>query len=172
MAKSMFLVVDYQNDFVDGSLGFDGAELLDKRIANRIIEYGEGKVIYAQDTHFNNYLETREGKALPVKHCIIGTKGWDIYGETKKALEEVKAKGFKKSGFGINPFELESFKDIDVLEIAGLVTNMCVISNVCIFQAINPEMEIIVNSKLCDSFDKDLHRKTLDVLKGLQVKVI
>ncbi|HEY4544735.1 MAG TPA: isochorismatase family cysteine hydrolase [Tissierellaceae bacterium] len=172
MKKNMLLVVDYQNDFVNGSLGFDGAEKLDELIVEKILEYGEGNVLYAQDTHDANYLETREGKNLPVEHCIKNTKGWQIYGDTKKALEKVDAKGFEKTTFGIDPKDLEEYKGIDTLEIAGLVTNMCVISNVCVFQAISPETQIVVDAKLCDSFDRELHEKALDVLEGLQVKVI
>ena len=86
-------VIDYQNDFVDGALGFPGAEKLDAAIAQRIRDYGPGRVWYTQDTHFENYLETREGRHLPVPHCLRGTHGWENYGETAKALREVGAVG-------------------------------------------------------------------------------
>ena len=85
-------VIDYQNDFVDGALGFPGAEMLDAKIAAKIREYGKGRVLFTRDTHFENYLDTREGKKLPVKHCIKGTFGWEVYGETAEALAEVEAK--------------------------------------------------------------------------------
>ena len=75
-------VIDYQNDFVDGALGFAGAEKLDKKIAAKVLEYGKGKVFYTMDTHKENYLETREGRALPLSHCIEGSQGWQVYGET------------------------------------------------------------------------------------------
>lgn len=94
MKRGLF-VIDYQNDFVDGALGFQGAELLDEKIASKVRSYGQGNVWFTRDTHFENYLETREGKNLPVVHCIRGTKGWEVYGETAKALEEVQAKGMK-----------------------------------------------------------------------------
>ena len=74
MIRYLF-VIDYQNDFVDGALGFPGAEKLDERIAAKVREYGKGKVLFTRDTHFDNYLETREGRNLPVVHCIKGTKG-------------------------------------------------------------------------------------------------
>lgn len=170
--KNMLLVVDYQKDFVNGSLGFDGAEKLEQKLVDKIKEYGKGNVIYAVDTHDENYLKTREGKSLPVKHCIKNTDGWEVFGEVKNALEEVEAEKFEKPGFGIDPKDLYKYKGIDSLEVAGLVTNMCVISNVCVFQAISPETQIIVDSKACDSFDKELHNKALDVLKGLQVEVL
>ena len=85
MARYLF-VIDYQNDFVDGALGFPGAEKLDEKIAAKILSYGKGRVLFTRDTHFENYLETREGKNLPVKHCIKGSFGWEVYGETAKAF--------------------------------------------------------------------------------------
>ena len=84
-------VIDYQNDFVDGALGFPGAEKLDEKIAAKIREYGQGHVLFTRDTHFENYMTTREGRNLPVPHCIKGSHGWHVYGETAKALEEVGA---------------------------------------------------------------------------------
>ena len=75
-------VIDYQNDFVDGALGFPGAELLDSKIAAKVRSYGAGKVLFTRDTHFENYLSTREGKNLPIVHCIQGTPGWEVYGNT------------------------------------------------------------------------------------------
>ena len=88
-------VIDYQNDFVDGALGFPGAEKLDAAIAARVRAYGSGRVWYTQDTHFENYLETREGRHLPVPHCLRGTPGWENYGETAKALRVVGAVGIE-----------------------------------------------------------------------------
>lgn len=194
MGRRILIVVDYQNDFVDGALGFEGAELLDEGIAKKIREYGEGNVFYTLDTHYKiesenedmmkwNYLNTREGKALPIEHCIKGTRGWEVYGETAKALKEVNAVGIEKLSFGISPeimykiFDLQNdvgidFSDVDEIELVGLVTNMCVLSNAVIFQAQFPNAQIIVDASLCASFDKDLHNKTLDVMRGLQIKVI
>ena len=95
-------VIDYQNDFVDGALGFAGAEKLDAPIAEKIRAYGKGKVLFTRDTHFDNYLETREGKNLPVKHCVKGSFGWEVYGETAKALAEVEAAAIDKLVFGMD----------------------------------------------------------------------
>ena len=77
-------VIDYQNDFVDGALGFPGAELLDAGIAAKVRAYGEGHVLFTRDTHFDNYLDTREGRLLPVKHCIQGSHGWQLYGVLRR----------------------------------------------------------------------------------------
>lgn len=172
--KKCLIVVDFQNDFVDGALGFPGADKLDQIIENKIKDYliNNQDILYTLDTHYDNYLETQEGKRLPIIHCIDNTKGHEVYGNTKKYLKDAK-KVFKKNTFG--SLELGNFlkdKDYDEIEIAGLVTNMCVISNAIIAKSALPEARIVVDSKASLSFDEDLHNKTLDVLKGMQVDVI
>lgn len=167
-------VIDYQNDFVDGALGFEGAEKLDKKIAAKVLEYGKGKVFYTMDTHKENYLETREGRALPVSHCIEGSHGWQVYGETALALNQVDAVMIKKASFGLNPI-LEGNdlpKSVETIELVGLVSNICVVSNAVVLQSLYPNAQIIVDAALTDSFSKELNNKVLDVLDGLQVKVI
>lgn len=173
----LLVVVDYQNDFVDGALGFEGADKIDKGIASKVRDYGKGNVFYTLDTHNSRYLDSREGKALPVEHCIIGSKGWEVYGETANALNDVEAVRIIKKVFGIAPWkmlddEFPANNEVEAIELVGLVTNMCVISNAVIFQARYPNAQIIVDASLCDSFDKELHEKALDVLEGMQVKVI
>ncbi|MGN1134370.1 MAG: cysteine hydrolase family protein, partial [Oscillospiraceae bacterium] len=168
------IVVDYQNDFVDGSLGFSGAELLDKRIAGKINRYHENgdKVIFTMDTHSADYLNTQEGKNLPVEHCIKGTDGHKLYGETAKAFREGDMI-FEKPAFP--SLELANYlkdKPYDNIEIVGLVSNICVISNAIMVKAALPEAIITVDADCTDSFDKEMNRKCLDILKGLQIKVI
>ena len=173
--RKILIVVDYQVDFVSGSLGFPGAELLDDGIAKKVLQYGQGNVFFTRDTHQENYLNTREGKKLPVIHCIEGTDGWQIYGKTAEALKKVNAVGFNKKSFGLN-IEKESNgelpTEVDSIEIVGLVSNICVLSNAVVFQTAYPDAEIIVDAKLTSCFDNALNEKTLDILKGLQVKVI
>ena len=176
----LLLVVDYQNDFVDGALGFAGAENLDVKIVNKIQEYlnNGGQVFYTMDTHTADYLNTREGKQLPVPHCIVGTKGWELYGKTGELLKDgVNSYWITKSTFGCSPFDMTSelFKfdeEVESVEFVGLVTNMCVISNVAVFQARFPNAQMIVDPTLCDSFDKTLHQAAIDVMRGMQVKII
>ena len=169
-------VIDYQNDFVDGALGFPGAELLDDKIAAKVRAYGKGHVLFTRDTHFENYLSTREGKNLPVEHCIKGTHGWQVYGQTAKALEEVDAKAIDKLVFGMDVTEPATAavlpESADEIELVGLVSNICVVSNAVILQSKYPEATIFVDASCTDSFDKSLHEKVLDVLAGFQVKVI
>lgn len=173
--KRILIVVDYQNDFVSGTLGFDGADKLDSGIANRIYEYGEGNVFYTLDTHSVDYLNSREGKNLPVEHCIEGTEGWNVYGQTAKALRDVQAVAFPKRSFGLNPLTEINGKlpsHVDEIELVGLVSNICVLSNAVILQSIYPEATIIVDASLTNCFDSATNQKALDVMEGLQVKVI
>ena len=169
-------VIDYQNDFVDGALGFPGAELLDEKIAAKIRAYGKGKVLFTRDTHFDQYLSTREGRNLPVVHCIKGTPGWEVYGETARALSEVEAPGIDKLVFGMDVTDPATAAVLpvqaDEIELVGLVSNICVVSNAVVLQSKYPEATIIVDAACTDSFDKVLHSKVLDVLEGFQVKVV
>ena len=169
-------VIDYQNDFVDGALGFPGAEKLDEKIAAKVRAYGKGHVLFTRDTHFENYLDTREGKNLPVKHCIKGSFGWEVYGETAKALAEVDAPAIDKLVFGMDVSDPATAavlpEKADEIELVGLVSNICVVSNAVVLQSKYPEATIVVDASCTDSFDKSLHEKVLDVLTGFQVKVI
>ena len=169
-------VIDYQNDFVDGALGFPGAEKLDAGIAAKVRSYGEGRVLFTRDTHFDNYLSTREGRLLPVTHCIKGSRGWELYGETAVACAEVKAPAIDKLVFGMDVTDPATAavlpETADEIELVGLVSNICVVSNAVVLQSKYPEATIIVDAQCTDSFDKALHEKVLDVLSGFQVKVI
>ncbi len=175
MERYLF-VIDYQKDFVDGALGFAGAELLDSRIAAKVREYGKGRVIFTRDTHFENYMQTREGRNLPIPHCIKGTPGWEVYGETAAALAEVEAKAIDKLVFGMDASDPAVAavlpESADEIELVGLVSNICVVSNAAVLQGKYPEATIIVDASCVDSFDKELHEKVLDVMAGFQVKVI
>lgn len=169
-------VIDYQKDFVDGALGFPGAEKLDSAIAAKIRDYGSGHVLFTRDTHEARYLETREGRSLPVIHCVRGTPGWQVYGETAAALEEVGAAAIDKVSFGLDVTDPATAatlpEDADEIELVGLVSNICVVSNAVVLQTRYPEATITVDAACTDSFDKALHGKVLDVLEGLQVRVV
>lgn len=173
--KKILLVVDYQVDFVSGALGFAGAELLDRPISEKIKEYGKGNVFYTLDTHFDNYLDTKEGKNLPVPHCIKGTAGWEVYGETKQALFDADAVCIEKRSFGIDLTDETLSKlprAVDSVEIVGLVSNICVISNAVILNTLYSDAEITVDAALTASFDDMLNKEALDVMSGLQINVI
>lgn len=175
MERYLF-VIDYQKDFVDGALGFPGAEKLDGKIAEKVRAYGPGRVLYTRDTHFENYLQTREGRNLPVPHCLKGSDGWQVYGETAEALQEVHAAAIDKLSFGMDVTDPATASVLpetaDEIELVGLVSNICVISNAVVLQSKYPEATILVDAACTASFAPDLHSKTLDVLEGFQVKVL
>lgn len=166
----LLIVVDYQNDFVDGSLGFPGAELLDEKIASIIKNYDD--VIFTLDTHFDDYLETFEGKMLPVKHTIKGTKGHEVYGKVKEYLKDAKMV-FEKPTFP--SLELGNYlakhPEYTEIDLCGLVSHMCVFSNAVICKAALPNALITVLKDYTDSFDKALEAKSFNVLNGLQIEV-
>ena len=169
-------VIDYQNDFVDGALGFPGAEKLDAKIAAKVRAYGKGHVLFTRDTHFQNYLDTREGRNLPVIHCVKDSQGWQVYGQTAQALAEVEAPAIDKLSFGMDVTDPATAavlpEQADEIELVGLVSNICVVSNAVVLQSRYPEATILVDAACTDSFDKTLHEKVLDVLEGFQVKVV
>ena len=160
---------------MDGALGFPGAELLDEAIAAKVRAYGKGHVLFTRDTHFDNYLQTREGRNLPVPHCIRGSNGWQVYGETARALAEVDAPAIDKLVFGMDVTDPETAAVLpaqaDEIELVGLVSNICVVSNAVVLQSKYPDATICVDASCTASFDTALHEKVLDVLEGFQVRV-
>lgn len=178
-SKKLLVVIDYQNDFVSGALGFEKAITLENGIYEKINKYldNEDKVLFTYDTHSEDYLKTREGKNLPVLHCIDGTEGHRLYGKLAEFEGKENTVHYKKYGFGLSPEDMinlasEIGNDIAEIEILGVVTNICVVSNMVMFQSQYRNAEIIVDGSLCASFNDSLHDKTLDVIEGLQGKVI
>ncbi|MEW9094658.1 MAG: isochorismatase family cysteine hydrolase [Clostridiaceae bacterium] len=175
----LLVVIDYQKDFVDGTLGFEKAVTLEKGIYDKINKYLKNgdKVLFTYDTHYEEYLQTREGKNLPSVHCIKCTEGHKLYGKINDFSNSENTMHYEKKGFGISPEDMlqianELGEDIKEIELVGVVTNICVISNVVLFQSQYREADIIVDASLCASFDETLHEKSLDVIEGLQGKVI
>ena len=173
--KKLLFVIDYQVDFVSGALGFPGAERLDARIAEKVRAYGRESVYFTRDTHAPEYLSTQEGRNLPVPHCLKDSEGWRVYGETAKALEEVGAAGIDKVSFGMSPeqlLELPEPEEVESVELVGLVSNICVLSNAVLLKSRYPEAKIIVDGSLTASFDPALNDAALKVLRGIQVEVL
>ena len=173
--KKLLIVVDYQNDFVDGALGFEGANILDDVIANKIKQYknDNNDVIFTFDTHTAEYMETEEGFNLPVKHCIKGTFGHELYGKVKELFDKDKDVYFEKPTFP--SLELANYlvdKDYKEIEVCGLVSNICVLSNVVMIKSALPNAKIFVDKKATDSFDKKLNEYTFEILKGIHVNII
>lgn len=174
--KKLLIVVDFQNDFVDGTLGFPKAEKLEKPIKEKIQEYRANgdQIAFTFDTHQEDYLKTQEGENLPVEHCVEGTQGWKLYGEIKNEIKETD-KCFFKPGFGsleLADYLREKTGEYSSIELVGLVSNICIISAAVIAKTALPEVPIIVDSSCTASFDEQLNNAALDVMRGLQIKII
>lgn len=171
--KKCLIVVDYQNDFVDGTLGFPGAELLDDLIVSRIKDARKNgeDVIFTKDTHEESYLDSYEGSKLPVVHCVEGTNGHDLYGNVKNEVLENDCI-FNKPTFPSLDLAIHlRDKCYDEVEVCGLVSNICVLSNVVMVRSALPNALISVDFKLTKSFDDSLNSKCFDILKGLLIEV-
>lgn len=164
------IVVDMQNDFIDGALGTAEAVSIVPYVKS-VIENFDGKVLFTRDTHFENYMETQEGKNLPVPHCIKGTDGWQIRTELD-ALRKTEA--IDKVTFGSKDLVeiLKNEGDIESITFVGLCTDICVISNVMIVKAFYPETPLIVDAKACAGVTPESHTNALNAMKMCQVKVI
>lgn len=171
--KKCLIVVDFQNDFIDGALGFEGAIDIKDAIIEKISEYKRHKedVIYTKDTHLDNYMKTEEGLNLPVIHCVQGTHGHQIQQDVKELVEETDKQFIK---YTFPSLELGTYlkdKEYNVVELVGLVSNICVISNAVIAKSALPNAHIVVDANATRSFDPVLHEKALDVMEGLHIEV-
>ncbi len=171
----ILIVVDMQNDFIDGALGTKEAETIVKNVEDKIHKYKEENqlVLFTRDTHEEDYLKTREGKYLPVVHCIKGSKGWQI----KEGLAAPNDVVVDKPTFG--SLELvEKIKllmkntKIEAIELIGLCTDICVISNAMICKAAFPEVDIIVDSGCCAGVTPESHHTALEAMKMCQIVIL
>ena len=163
------IVVDMQNDFIDGSLGTREAQAIVPHVKRKIEEYlsrGD-RVIFTQDTHDADYLQTNEGRNLPVEHCIAGTQGWMIPEE----LDVPRCDHIKKTTFGFLDWKKEYDFDDDI-ELVGLCTGICVISNALILKAAFPECNISVDPACCACVTPQSHEAALQTMKLCQIHVI
>lgn len=171
--KRLLVIVDYQRDFVAGSLGFPRAGELEEHIVKKIREYTErgDDVVFTLDTHKSDYAQTQEGKKLPIAHCVQGTSGWEIYGRVKELARG--RKWFLKEAFGSG--ELYQYlirQNYRQIELAGLVSYICVISNAVLAKTALPEALITVDSACTAGPDQKLHQAALDVMDSLQIQII
>lgn len=179
--KKVLIVVDVQNDFVTGSLGTPEAQAIVPKIKEKFEEYKNNGdyVVYTMDTHNSDYLNTSEGKKLPVEHCIYRTSGWEVIDEIHPVKNNYN--NFmvcKKSTFGYEGWDWEEIfgtdSDIDNLniEIIGVCTDICVITNALLIKTYYPEAEITVDASCCAGTTPEKHKAALEVMKSCQINVI
>ncbi len=169
------IVVDMQNDFIDGSLGTDEAQLIVDNVCKKIEEVkAEGGVIYATlDTHGEDYLQTREGRFLPVEHCIKGTHGWQLNSKVVAALEGC-AQIYEKPTFGSKKLAEDISARVnegDTVELCGLCTDICVVSNALLIKALSPETDITVDQSCCAGVTPEKHLAALETMRSCQIEV-
>ena len=164
--KKTLIVIDMQNDFIDMALGTPEAVAIVPAVKAKIEEYIKNgdKIIFTRDTHGDNYLETPEGKKLPVPHCIKGTKGWEIY----DGLYVEGAKIIDKPNFGWPEWRNET---LEWVEIIGLCTDICVVSNSLIIKATFPDAQITVDASCCAGVTPETHNAALTTMKMCQIDV-
>ena len=168
--SKILVVVDMQNDFIDGALGTKEAVAIVPYV-KEVIENFNGKVLFTRDTHFENYMNTQEGSNLPVPHCIEGTDGWQISAEIDGLR---KTEPINKLTFGSKDLVevLKNENEIDSITFVGLCTDICVISNAMVVKAFFPEVLLIVDAKGCAGVTPESHKRALDAMKVCQIKVI
>lgn len=171
--QDVLLVVDMQKDFVDGSLGTPEAVSIVPGLVRKMKEF-EGPVLFTQDTHETDYLETQEGRFLPVEHCIRGTEGWAIVPEIAEARS---GPVIEKNTFGSKDLvgvlkEMDEKETIRSITLAGLCTDICVISNALLIKAYMPEVEIRVDASCCAGVTPESHQTALDAMRICQIRIL
>ena len=170
--QNVLVVVDMQNDFIDGALGTKEAVAIVPKVKEKI-EHFEGIVLFTRDTHTQEYMETQEGRNLPVPHCIKGTDGWQIRPELD-VLRKTPAIDKVTFGSSLLPetlLALDAENPIETITFIGLCTDICVISNVMITKAFLPEVPVIVDAACCAGVAPESHKNALEAMKVCQVKV-
>ncbi len=172
--KQLLLVIDMQNDFIDGALGTKEAVSILPNVIKRVQEF-EGAVLFTRDTHFENYLETQEGRNLPVPHCIKGTPGWELQADLKALCEARQAAVLDKITFGAMdlPHYLKNQypEGLAGVELIGLCTDICVISNAMLLKAFFPELPISVTASCCAGVTPQSHENALQAMNMCQIAV-
>ncbi|MBQ1511590.1 MAG: cysteine hydrolase [Selenomonadaceae bacterium] len=167
--KKCIVVVDMQNDFIDGSLGTKEAQEMLPRLVKKLERETDATLVFTQDTHTAGYLETQEGKNLPVKHCIKPEKGWEIAAALKPFAEKAAAI-VEKPTFGSTKLP-DAVRDFDEIELVGLCTDICVISNALLLKAFYPEKSISIDASCCAGVTPESHENALGAMKMCQIRV-
>ena len=170
--QNILVVVDMQNDFIDGALGTKEAAAIVPGVQQKIRDF-QGKVFFTRDTHGTDYMSTQEGQKLPVPHCIKGTNGWQIHPDLQPLCQGTPV---DKVTFGSSELaallQAEDQKEpVDSITFIGLCTDICVISNALLAKAFLPEAKIIVDASCCAGVTPESHRNALEAMKVCQIQI-
>ena len=167
------IVIDRQKDFVDGALGTKEAVAIVPNVVEKIKAF-DGKILFTRDTHLENYMNTQEGQNLPVPHCIKGTEGFELVPEVKALCKDtpIDKPGFGSTELGMLLQKADVEETIESIELIGICTDICVISNAFIIKAFLPEVPITVDASCCAGVSPESHLRALESMKTCQIKVI
>lgn len=173
MAQRYLIVIDMQNDFVTGALGTGEAKQIAQQVVRKVKAF-PGPVLFTQDTHKEDYLETQEGKLLPVKHCVRGTEGWELIPELEAIRQQEAYPVFEKNSFGslaLAEFLKHKFqqKELESVELVGLCTDICVVSNALLIKAYLPELPVWVDASCCAGVTPQKHEAALRTMESCQI---
>lgn len=168
--------MDMQKDFINGALGTKEAQAIVPAVIKKIKDH-DGPVIFTFDTHKEGYLDTREGMNLPVEHCIMGSEGWALDDEIEKLRLELDTLAFSKPTFGSKELAEHLYnenkkEEIDEIELIGLCTDICVISNALLIKAYLPETKIVVDSACCAGVTPESHNNALEAMKMCHIEIV
>lgn len=176
MGNKYLIVIDMQNDFVDGALGTPEAQA----IADAVVEEAksfDGTVAFTLDTHGEDYLSSQEGANLPVPHCIKGTPGWQLIPALDSVAHERNARMFEKPTFGSTDLAAwlqaeNATNPIESIELVGVCTDICVVSNALLIKAVLPEVPLVVDAAICAGVTPAAHEAALATMRSCQVQVL
>ena len=171
---NILVVIDMQNDFIDGALGTPEAVASVPKVMVKMMNF-DGLVLATRDTHGEDYLERQEGKKLPVVHCIKGTHGWEIKDEIQQLLisQPIDKPTFGSEALGKVLKDLNNdVEPIDSITLVGLCTDICVISNAMLLKAFLPEVPIMVDASCCAGVTPESHERALEAMKACQIEII
>ena len=172
--RKILVVIDMQNDFIDGSLGTKEAQQIVPRVVEKMKEYDPWNIYLTRDTHYENYLDTQEGRNLPVEHCIEGTHGWQLNAAVAKAAEKatvIDKPTFGSRALGEEMARLNEREPVGKITLIGVCTDICVLSNALLAKAFLPEAEVVVEAACCAGVTPEAHRTALEAMKPCQITV-
>ena len=177
--RKILIVVDMQNDFVTGALGSEDAQKILPGVRAKIDAYHkeDAEVIFTRDTHGEDYMETQEGKYLPVAHCIRGTEGWELIPELEEMKDSRKAQCFDKPAFGSVALAealraMYEAGELGSVELVGLCTDICVVSNALLIKAFMPELPVSVDASCCAGVTPEKHAAALETMRSCQIQIL
>ncbi len=175
MAEKYLVVIDMQNDFVTDALGTKEAQAIAENVVRKVKDFA-GEVLFTKDTHGADYLNTQEGRRLPVEHCIRGTSGWELLPELETFRKREGCHVFEKNTFGsveLAQYLREKYEagEVEAVELIGLCTDICVVSNALLLKAYMPELTIEADASCCAGVTPDKHKAALDTMESCQIAV-